>query len=837
MKLREWLYILFAVGFLAGCQDELDEGGLGTGTAEGMVTLRFAVQDAVEIYTRADDNPAESAIENVTLAVVDDAGTVTNTAYFDALDGDGSVRLYLQSTDTKIYAFCNLPAVDDDGSLDSDESLRTQIQDADDEADLQALSLTIESADGAYPGSFVMSGSKDLAGYGDTDEIEIPVRRLAARLDFQIYFEPATEGDDFAITGIYMFNIPRGSMLLEDDIPGEHDDYDVHTGDWVYAENAKVREDNYFNYRWNEPFDPIKEEQTDNEIQAVKVNPLREELSAIEQKGYRIDYEEKVDDKGKTYQAATFYQFENRQGQVYDNYEYNKDDPTASTGGDNWEADLGSLRGQTDGKMSHYNDLFEQYRQIKKREMALTFDRTNTINSGNYSEASEAYKGFPYASYMVIRGVYTKADGVGGGVTNGAEVMYFVYLGADNYRDFNIRRNHQYIYRVSIQSRDEFDTRVIQSGIDGIAVYYDEDEILDAHFNVSQALLYSNTEWKAYVKDPDATPWLEISTSPRYIPRRAGQAASDEQAQFSLSGGGGMRYIYIHTDEFIPKIANPGENPWYETDGYNGPGDRVNMEVKTRKGYIVFESGTERQEITVEQYAAQMVICYIEHDVNNLMEEVRDTFYVERVMEKQNMPWGFDKYWCFVMDELISKGQWDGLKNTRDLYRVALQGDKMDIEAAYPDGIPSDIALGYALAKNRDRNGNGRIDPEEIVWYLPAANELQALYGHTRPFQTNYDDFYMDYRYAKTVYLPYEFGGPFHSSTPSAADPAGITPGFSYYVNLYNGEKEVGMRSRYYNVICARRHNAWRGDQTGTAGGDIGLDDAWEEEEEIVAPK
>ena len=835
MKLREWLYILFAVGFLAGCQDELEEGGLGTGTAEGMVTLRFAVQDAVEIYTRADDNPAESAIENVTLAVVDGSGTVTNTAYFDALDGDGSVRLYLQSADTKIYAFCNLPSTQGtDGTVST--PLKTAIEKAADEDDLQALSLEITSADGAYPGSFVMSGFEDLTGDTSTD-ITIPVRRLAARLDFQIYFEPATEGDDFAITGIYMFNIPRGSMLLEDDITGEHDDYDVHTGDWVYDnETYTDREDNYFNYRWNEPFDP----NTDG-TQAVKVNPSREELSAIEQMGYRIDYEEKVDDKGKTYQAATFYQFENRQGQVYDDYDPDKN-PTGDT---NWDADLGSLKGQpaTTGEGnnypfdSYYDDLFEQYRQIKKREMALTFNRSTAVGSDMYSDASEADKGFPYASYMVIRGVYTKADGVGGGVTNGAEVMYFVYLGADNYSDFNIRRNYQYIYRVSIQSRDEFDTRVIQSGIDGIAVYYDEDEILDAHFNVSQALLYSNTEWKAYVKDPDATPWLEISTSPRYIPRRAGQAASDEQAQFSLSGGGGMRYIYIHTDEFIPKIANPGDNPWYETDGYNGDGDRVHMEVKTRKGYIVFESGTERQEITVEQYAAQMVICYIEHDVNNLMKEVRDTFYVERVMEKQNMPWGFDKYWCFVMDELISKGQWDGLKNTRDLYRVALQGDKMDIEAAYPDGIPSDIALGYALAKNRDRNGNGRIDPEEIVWYLPAANELQALYGHTRPFQTNYDDFYMDYRYAKTVYLPYEFGGPFHSSTPSAADPAGITPGFSYYVNLYNGEKEVGMRSRYYNVICARRHNAWRGDQTGTAGGDIGLDDAWDEEEEIVTPR
>lgn len=819
MNVCKWLYILLTVGLLASCQDELMEGGFGTGPTEGMVTLRFAVQDANKIYTRADANPAESAIENVMLAVVGDEGgntnVVTNTAYFDALDGDGSVRLYLQATDKKIYAFCNLPSTQGtDGTVST--PLKTAIETAADEDDLQALSLEITSADGAYPGSFVMSGvwdkSKDTEYVDQNSDITVPVRRLAARLDFQIYFEPATEGDEFAITGIYMFNIPKGSMLLEESMEknGILDILNVCTEDYVYDTDATERAGKYLYYRKDKQ--PLSSD-----------TPTREELNKIESAGYRLDYEEKTEG-GKPYYAATFYQFENRQGGVYE------DDS-------NWP-DLSGLREQSvqeseNYDFSHYDDLFEQYQQIKKRELAMTFNRNEGVNSGKY-DSDEI--GFPYASYMVIRGVYTSANSTGG-VSNAADVMYFVYLGADNYKDYNIQRNHHYIYRVSIQARDQYDTRVISSGIEDIAVYYNEDEILDAHFNVSQALLYSNIEWKAYVENPDETPWLEISTSPRYIPRQAGQATSSDQAQFSLSGGGGMRYIYIHTDEFIPKIENPGENPWYATVDELGAGDRVNMEVKTRKGNIVFESGEKREVITVEQYAAQMVICYIEHDVNNLMKEVRDTFYVERVMEKQNMPWGFDKYWCLEMDELISKGQWDGLKNTRALYRFSLQEDEHGVEPEYPDGIPSDIALGYALAKNRDRNGNGCIDPEEIVWYLPAVNELQALYGQTRPFTPDYGHFYMDYRWAKTVYLPYEFGGPFHSSTPSSSDQFGITPGFSYYVNLYDGEDGIGMRTRYYNVICARRHNAWHGDQTGSTGGNVSLDGTWGEDEEIVTPK
>ena len=823
MKVRGILYIVFMVCLMAGCQDDFEEGFSGEGgMTEGMVTFRFGVENAAEIYTRS-TTEAEEAIENVLLVVTDADDKVTKKAYFESLNGGNSVRMYLSAADETVYAFCNLPE-------ETRTEIQTEIEDATDAdpytlAKLQEKSMTIQTEDGANPSSgFVMSGYyaplKDASGnFSETYTIE--VARLAAKLEFTINFLPENADDEFVVTGLYMFNIPTGSMLLPAD--DQTDDWNPSTKD--YVNSTTITEPLYF------------------ESTAVQYSSHQDE----EGKGYRIDYEQ----TGEKGYKATFYQFENRKGAVYNEGEKDATKPCKpwTETKDDWSvtdtyvqngkeqsvkkdwSNLSSLVGQTEGLVDggYYTDLYQEYRQINKRVLANCFD---WVGDGYSYDPKPTETGFPNASYLAIKGVYTDETGA-------SEVTYYVYLGSDNFADFNVKRNHHYYYKVRIYAADRYDTRVFAEPQGNLAIYYDN-AILDAHFNVLQTLLYSQTNWTARVEDPDETPWLEISTSPSYKPRKAGDTnPKSDVAQFSLSGGGGLNYIYVHTDEFIPKIENPQQNPWYTTPGYAGPGDRVHMGVKTRKGKIVIESATaEPVYVDVEQYAAQMVVLYIKHDVNNLMKEVRDTFYIEQVMEKKNMAWGFEKYWSLDLDQLISKGQWDGLKNTRELYHMALWDDESDVKAYYPDGIPSDIALGYALGKNRDRNGNGKIDAEEIVWYLPAANELQAIYGHTRPLDPDdAGDFYMEWQNRKTVYLPYEFGGPFHSSTPSSSDAYGITSGFSYFVNMYNGEKEIGQRSRYYNVICARRHNAWKGDNDGEVNGDMDVDDEWGDGNEVVVPR
>lgn len=478
--------------------------------------------------------------------------------------------------------------------------------------------------------------------------------------------------------------------------------------------------------------------------------------------------------------SGTFRMFENRQGGLTNEV-------------DNWSG-LKGLIGVTDGlpPNSGYADLFEYYRQISKGVK---------IGMGHAKDR-------PNASYLEIRGIYTKA---GGGAY---EVKYHVYLGKDNYKDYNVLRNHHYIYRIQIYDMENIDTRVHATGIDNLEIFGETEQILDAHPNALQLLLYSMNDWTMRVAEPDSTPWLEVSKSLSYVPQMANEHRED-RASFRMSGKGGLQYIYIHTDEYVPNIQSPTQN----------------KDFGVREGKIICESGEEQKVITIRQYPAQMVVCHIKYDVHT-MKEVLDTFYVERVLEKKNMAWGFDHYWSFITDDLIASGQWDGLSNTRKLYDVALNGDKWGVEPAYKDGIPSNIALGYAVAKNRDRNGNGKIDYNEIVWYLPAANELLALSGHIG----GGSDKYYDSHLKNTVEWQAENGN-LHSSTPSVADPAGSTTGRSYFVNLASGKKSLNLRTRYLNVVCCRRANAWRGPDTGESDGNVDHNPGWDGEHEEIMPK
>ena len=449
----------------------------------------------------------------------------------------------------------------------------------------------------------------------------------------------------------------------------------------------------------------------------------------------------------------------------------------------------GTMATTHEGQSINWPDLtgeenIKEYAQLFKKQLALN-------------------AGFTYATYMAIKGVYRMAGG-----TN-YETTYYVYLGNDNYSDYNVNRNPRYNLTVTIRTVEQADTRVNPVTLGDMKVYYNENEVLDTHFNAVQTLVYSPGKWEMWVENPDANPWLELSTDKKYTPQSLGDSKDGSMAGTRLTGTAGMTYIYVHTDEYVPVIASPQQNT-----------------ASLRQAKIGYrrqdENGTfsETKYFTVKQYPAQMVVLHMKYDVHT-MKEVRDTFYVERVLEKKNLKWGFEHYWSFVTDDLIASGMWDGLSNTRKLYDVSLNGDKWGVEPAYPDGvIPSDVALSNVIEKNRDRNGNGKIDYNEIVWYMPAVYELQALQEALAAQNVTFeggDDF-------------------FFSSTPSSADPAGITTGFAWYVKMQNGKSALAQRDRQYNVIALRRKNAWKGPETAGGNGSVDKNDEWDEEE-VIMPK
>ena len=224
-------------------------------------------------------------------------------------------------------------------------------------------------------------------------------------------------------------------------------------------------------------------------------------------------------------------------------------------------------------------------------------------------------------------------------------------------------------------------------------------------------------------------------------------------------------------------------------------------------------------------------------------------YFIEYELERKNLTWGFLKYGANPVMTSMINDRWDGLANTRRLYQEAIKtGDINDtsldagtyrgayngyytVANEFPylkndtlkiiNRIPDNHMIKYVLGKNRDRNGNGYIDYDEIVWYVPALDELAFLRERLE---------------ARTIKF-LNSDERFHSSTPYLAGYTAEVPGRAFYVKMGQGKKAFAMRDRQYNVLCCRRKNAWTGDPNSGIGGDIVVDPNWKPEEEDILPK
>ena len=633
------------------------------------------------------------------------------------------------------------------------EALYNQVQTLD---QLQQVELVLQNPDDAFMGKYVMYASREVTlPLANNANVEMQVKRLASRHEFTISFTPENGDDQFQLTEAWIHNIPKGSWLVPRSDSEPADYVPTVTDDWVY----QLQDDNMRNSFFSEA-----------------------RLSLEEGK---VESGDETNTKWKV--LSSYSLLENRRGglpvmKAATGYEYN----------DHYWEESQVLAEAGESALSQLNAL----RQYYKRYHAL-----------NEPEAKDSpRKKFEFATYLTIKGFYKSSLGT-------SDVTYYVYLGEDGYKDFNVRRNHLYKTHITVRSMNTIDTRVEATSMEEVTMSA-PDEILDAHCNVVKAVLFSPDPWEVWVEDPDKTPWLELSGSDVYRQVQMGQTQVNQETHptFRMKGDGGvLRNIYIHVDEFIPDLKDPMQN----------------SRLRVRTGRIAFrkQGSNDVKHITVKQYPAQLAVLHIKYDIHT-MKEVRDTFYIERKLEKKYMPWGLETYWSFITDDLIASGLWDGLSNTRKLYQVALFGDKWGVDPGYPkekypNGIPLDCALGYIVNKNRDRDGNEKIDYDEIMWYFPARKEMQYLYSAVQQGLVNFDG-------SNAV---------FHSSTPSSADPGGITMGFSYYVKMSNGKYGIGQRSRKYNVLALRRkHNEWSGPAADAGNFTVTVETGWTDEE-VIMPK
>lgn len=442
---------------------------------------------------------------------------------------------------------------------------------------------------------------------------------------------------------------------------------------------------------------------------------------------------------------------------------------------------------------------------------------------------------FYYATYIDIKGTYV-TNGAVAGVEETMDATYRVYLGSSNDRDFNIKRNGHYHYDITIKTCDEIDTRVDSDPRTEPSLTPTFETPLDAHYNTVKCFMFAPDAWELYVENPDKTPWLEISFSPVYKPHRPGEPLTEECATTRIEGETRrLDYFYIHTDEYIPYL-----------DGYvEGNNDHYEESRALRTGTIVLRNRTTGAEtrIPIPQRPAQIV------RLDRKLAEGVDYryYYVESILEKKALPWGFEEVIDPPMMVETLNDWWDGFSNTRKLYEAGLNPDeqlagqvpyynreKKDWKNDPTVQIPENVALGYALTKNRDRDGNGRIDYDEIVWYIPAADELYELLRVCN----------------RDHYLWYENAGDKFWTSQIYSGGSTALNGRSYYIrtgeSYENADDDLkrrasypfALRERRYNVLCIRlAQENWPGDKDGSIDGGIGLDEGWEGEEEEIMPK
>ena len=837
--------IVSALLVLAACQDELPVSAPG-GNVEGMREIVLQQPATQQIETRAESD-RDDRVENVILFAFDGEGNLLNTPVQQPVSDGGQsadgkkqykVRIYLPGSTTRLYAVCN---------YDEPEELTDKEMTW---AELQTYKLpAIQNLEDAFKGVYVMEGAQTNIQAGEDVSITIPVQRLASKQSFQIIVDPRKENEQFLLSSIRVYNIPKTSFLMDQaaDVVGgqpEAHSYQYHwwtpaageayedadspyqssdqlgdwTGDAVYDSDQGTRTALYLS--------PTGEEGTELSFDSTKVSIQTPSNETVERKAYN----------------TSFSLFENRRGGV-----------TAQA--------MNAALGITDRN----DEEQAKVRQIYKKGL---------VQTGNLEVGSLHQDYYQYASYIVIEGAYETAK-------VRYHVQYYVYLGCNNYGDFNVVRNHHYNYTVTIRACDDVDTRVTAEPI-GDPTLLTSAAPFDTFFNVREAVLSSPGDWEVYVKDPDKTPWLEISTSPTYYAHTVGGAATpgenlqaSDYASFRLEGGQGLHYLYIHTDEYVPKIE--------ETTSGGEQATFANDVCKPRTGTICYgRRGGQMFEYTVTQYPAQLV----EIEVWNIPEAKNEKhrFYTSRFPEEKYLTWGFESYWNQTLDLLITQGLYDGLSTTRKEYISALYGDvdsesrKRRIESGdllpiaekedlpgrqnacyWPDAdseadgwqndelnarVPTDIALGYALGRNRDRNNSGHIDYNEILWYLPSVEQMEGIYEAMHP-ENGAPNLFGNYVITQNEqgeiiseeYVPLSLNGKFWSATPSVSDAGGITPGRAYLWDMGSGKYDLGLRDQAFKVIVCRNADGWTGPETGNGQGGVNVDTDWDEDEEHNTPR
>lgn len=216
---------------------------------------------------------------------------------------------------------------------------------------------------------------------------------------------------------------------------------------------------------------------------------------------------------------------------------------------------------------------------------------------------------------------------------------------------------------------------------------------VDAHFDF---LPFANV---ASITVENSQPWLTLSQNSIYV--------KSEQQQTYITGSANGKACF-HFDENIATSGAPRTAQALVVRNDSRGTTRVYFEQRNLSGMVFgYFGGT----MAADGYTRQLAIESVEEFEQRVYDDVLEG------TTKPGIYWGFPNIKTGVND--LESGR----ANT-----ITLASQWANSAIAPPYSIYNNYAARYCYDKNRDKSGNGLIDDDEIVWYLPARNQLEGVW-------------------------------------------------------------------------------------------------------------
>ena len=383
-----------------------------------------------------------------------------------------------------------------------------------------------------------------------------------------------------------------------------------------------------------------------------------------------------------------------------------------------------------------------------------------------------------YGTYVVLKGKYEETKD---GSTKTADVTYYVHLGdcSANFNDYNVERNCKYTFNIIVAGVDKIIVEAQklgndQPGAEGVVLKYGntgKNLTLDSHYEY-MVMRFNQADIKN-LKSKDLGYYYQVyalgkKTEPINVKGEANPNTQEHQKQlngvergwieFAITGRGGSKSIY--------GSANDGRGTPCD---YPGQGKTMDIETFLKKLYDNADNNSfwgnkgyiDATCFVSENYYSNLSWDKYVNDVNKrafyvannvwVSEDTRSVYAeAQYVLTQHNIQTFYDvkqagsiiAYGCETINDEEGKEFTDdgigGTSNNEYRYPYQSKGDnkwdgranmKQDLSGLTWDNIKSNKSLVKAcMSRNRDLNGNGTIDEDEIRWYAPAVNQYIGLW-------------------------------------------------------------------------------------------------------------